>query len=390
MQNILMIAYTTLSTDARVLKEIRACIERNYTVDVMTLREKSTPKNNYVKDFNLIRVAQMQYKGNSFVIQSLSYLLFFLQLLVLVPYYFFKKKYCVIHVNNMPNFLVFVTFIPKLFGTKIILDIHDLVSLLFKEKFERLGKSIFLRVLRAEEKYSMRFADRLITVHELLRDEIAEKYAIDSDRLTVVANFADEEIFMPISDFKHGLPLKLVFHGTIANRFGLDDILVALASLPRAYRRLALTIIGKGEAEGKIHRLIKQLQLGEMVNFINRFIPLYELPRILREYHLGLVSYKWCEATMTMLPVKMLELCLMGIPVITIPNKAIRYYFHDTEYFSYDPRKMNTLTKLLIELQEKPESILNVRSAILEKGKKLRWGLEKKKYQHLIDSLIRR
>ena len=47
----------------------------------------------------------------------------------------FKKKFSVIQVNTMPDFLVFSTLIPKLFGAKIVLHIHEPTPELWKVKF---------------------------------------------------------------------------------------------------------------------------------------------------------------------------------------------------------------------------------------------------------------
>jgi hypothetical protein len=61
------------------------------------------------------------------------------------------------------------------------------------------------------------------------------------------------------------------------------------------------------------------------------------LPEILKNFHLGIVSYDLSPATEYMLPVKMMELISMGIPVITVQNKAVSYYFNENICFYYDP-----------------------------------------------------
>ena len=59
-----------------------------------------------------------------------------------------------IHVNNMPDFLVFGTIVPWLFGTKVILDIHDPMPNTFASKFKGKERRLFYRVLLWQERLS--------------------------------------------------------------------------------------------------------------------------------------------------------------------------------------------------------------------------------------------
>ena len=55
-----------------------------------------------------------------------------------------RNRYDVIHIHNMPDFLVFAAWYPKLTGAKLILDIHDVVPELFANKFRTKLKSLML------------------------------------------------------------------------------------------------------------------------------------------------------------------------------------------------------------------------------------------------------
>ena len=47
-----------------------------------------------------------------------------------------RNRYDLIHIHNMPDFLVFAAWYAKLNGVKLILDVHDLMPELFASKFE--------------------------------------------------------------------------------------------------------------------------------------------------------------------------------------------------------------------------------------------------------------
>ena len=65
----------------------------------------------------------------------------------------------------MPDLLVFTAVIPKIFGAKIILDIHDTMPELYKTKFRSILANIAFFILLIEEKFSAWFADQVIAVH---------------------------------------------------------------------------------------------------------------------------------------------------------------------------------------------------------------------------------
>ena len=85
---------------------------------------------------------------------------------------FFERRYRVVHVNNMPDFLVFTTIIPRLFGIKVILDIHDPMPNTFVPKFKGQEKGFFYRILLWQERVSAAYCSQVITVHHPVRDGI--------------------------------------------------------------------------------------------------------------------------------------------------------------------------------------------------------------------------
>ena len=103
-----------------------------------------------------------------------------------------KYNYRLIHVNNIPDFLVFTAIIPKLFGTKIILDIHDPMPNTFLTKFRGNFNTLFYKFLLLQEQISAKFADHVVTVHEPLKRDVLIKDGIPEEKITVVSNFADE------------------------------------------------------------------------------------------------------------------------------------------------------------------------------------------------------
>ena len=83
-----------------------------------------------------------------------------------------------------------------------------------------------------------------------------------------------------------------------------------------------------GDYLSEIHRLVAELNLHDRVIFKD-MIPIEELPKVLRTADLGLVPNRESSATHLMLPVKLLEFAMMGIPAIAPRLKTVEYYFGD-------------------------------------------------------------
>ena len=56
---------------------------------------------------------------------ALEYGGFFIWAFSLVSLLHLRRRYHVVYVHNMPNFLVFAGLLPKITGARIVLDIHD-------------------------------------------------------------------------------------------------------------------------------------------------------------------------------------------------------------------------------------------------------------------------
>lgn len=386
-KKILMIAYTNYSTDPRVIREAEAANEVGFKVDFLSLRNEGDSDLGKINNINIYRINQFRYRGLNNRKYIFSYFEFFIRSFFKVTLLQLKKRYNIIHVNNMPDFLIFCSIVPKIMGTKIILDIHDPMPFLYLTKFKDKKKNFLYKFFQIQEKLSAMFADSVITVHEPIKREILVDDGIPLEKIHIVANFADEKMFNLISSYNLKNPIKLIFHGTIAERFGLHKVIKALknSNNPNNY---FFKIIGEGDFSEQLKKTINELRFNNIVDFENKLYPVNELSNILKDYHLGLVSYDLSPATNYMLPVKMMEYISLGIPIVTVKNVPIKFYFQEDDCFYYDPFNLESLTKLFDELVENPDLIIKKRERTLTFREKFLWSNEKQKYVNLLQNLM--
>lgn len=387
-KNILMIAYTNYSTDARVIKEAETGIENGLNVDFICLKEIGKAMIEKINGVNVIRLNHFRYRGKSYSQYFLSYLRFFIKCTIKTTLLYIKNRYKIVHVNNMPDFLVFCAIVPKICGSKIILDIHDPMPAILLINSTSIYKKMGAKLLLCQEKLSSRFADSILTVHEPIKNDILVKDGIPAKKITVVANFADDMLFAANEDYSLNEHLKIISHGTISDRIALDDVLNAIKNIKHK-DKLFFKIIGQGNFSSRLKQLIIELNLQGIVDYEDKFYDYKKLPGIVKAYHLGIASYVPSVATAYMLPVKMLEYILLGIPFITIPNKAIKHFLNDDECLFYDPADMSSLTNLLNDITSNPHVLLTKREKLLAVREKFLWSSEQKKYAHHLEYLLR-
>lgn len=384
--SVLMIAYTNYATDGRVIREAEAAASAGFDVDVLALRKNQDSPEEVVRGVRVIRLNQSRYRGSGRGRYVLSYLEFFLRCFWKCTILFFKKRYRVIHVNNMPDFLVFCTIIPKLFGAKVLLDIHDPMPNTFASKFRSGEGGLAFRLLLWQERWSARYAHRVITVHEPVKEFVLVKHGLPPESIQVIANFADEQLFRVREHFSLDGKLTAVFHGTILERYGFKNLMLALSQV-RNRGKLTVRIIGEGDFSAHLTEMIASLGLKDMVHFERGPQPFHRIPDLITDCQLGLAPLEISSITNYALPLKLIEYIAMGLPVVTVRNEAIGFYFKKDDCLFYENENPESLRVLLDNLIENPSILMRYRKRALELRSRFLWSNEKAKYIALLREL---
>ena len=377
---IAMVAYTEYVRDPRVRRYAECLVRHGYDVDCYVLKEKNKSVIEKLNGVKLIHLETEQYRGNSNLAYIRSYFQFFIQIFIAL-YREIKNNYIIIHVHNMPDFLVFSTFINKLCGAKIILDIHDNMPELYKVKFETMVGKIFYHLLLFQERISCLYVDKVVTVHVPHYEYNLKYHRLNPKKTFIIPNFADTNLFhIPdhIQSKSNGI-FNLIYHGTIADRFGLSTILKGLKKVSQDFPNIRLNIYGKGDGLKKLNQDIESFKLQEIVTYHGQ-IDLDLIPIKISESNLGIVSYIKSESTDLMLPLKLMEYTAMGLPSLTVKNAPIRYYFNDDELIYYSNNSEDSFSKALTKLLEFPAVLDEIKSKIKNVNKRLNWDYEQQRY----------
>ncbi|MEY6432074.1 glycosyltransferase family 4 protein [Thioalkalicoccus limnaeus] len=389
MAYVLMAAYTNYRRDPRVKREAEALVEQGHRVVFLARRQPGEPNRETIAGVDVIKTIGLRNKCNSVAEYLADYSLFFVMIsLHLLAH---PLRYRLVHINNMPDFLVFAAWLPRLLGRPIIHDIHDLMPELYLEKFSSGEGHWGVRALKAQERWAGRFASAVLTVEERLRDILTGR-GIPHEKIHVLMNLPDERIFAPRSTLRpkpEGSPFVLVYHGTLARRLGLDIAIEAVAKAKEAIPEMKFRIIGAGEEREELIRLRDRLRLQDIVTFSEGFVPVERIPAMVEDADVGLIPLRVCSGTDIMLPTKLLEYVAMGIPCIVPKTGTISRYFDEEMVQFFEAEDSASLADAITALHRDPDRRSWLAAQATKRfGKPFRWSEHQKVYLNLVDRLI--
>jgi glycosyltransferase involved in cell wall biosynthesis len=342
--NVCMIAYTNYTTDARTKREAETLVHHGFNVLFLSLREENEPKIANKCGVLLRQINTRKFIGKNQALYCFSYIDFIIRTFLVVSYLTLKGQIDAVHVHNMPDFLVFAAVLPRLLGKKIVLDIHDSMPETYAGKFSALPP-LFSRLLIWEEKFSARFANRIICVNHIqMQPLVARK--IPQEKITVCMNVPDHTIFTAANcnvNRKIHDSFNVVYHGTIDTTLGIDLAIRAMVPLSQKIPTIKFHIIGRGKDAPDFQKLILELGLANHIDFKMDMFPVAEVPVMLRDMHVGLIPNRKNRATELMLPVKLLEYVSLGIPTVAPRLRAIQYYFTEEMLGYYEPENVEDM-----------------------------------------------
>ncbi len=376
----LLIAYTTYIHDGRVRRHAEALATRGDHVDVICLGSPGR-----LDGVNVIGLDIPRYRGGSRSSYLNSYFRFFLRATAVAMRLNSGGRYDVVIACTMPDAVVLCTLPLRLLGAKVVLDVHDTMPELYRDKFGGARGAFGARLLMIEERASAALAHRVLAVHESHRERLIQS-GIDARKISVVMNSPDSRIFAPRAHPLRDEGFTIVCHGTVTRRLGLDVAIRAIALLRDRISKLRLRIIGDGDYRPEAESLVEALQLKGQVSFLDP-VAIDELPKVLREASVGLVPNRASSATHLMLPVKLLEYATLGIPAIASRLKTIERYFgnHAVRYF--EPDRETSLAEAIADLYHNPDLRRHIAGCAREVSRRISWASQRGRFYEVIDSL---
>jgi glycosyltransferase involved in cell wall biosynthesis len=382
-----MLVYAFYESDNRVLRYAETLAKKGDHVDVIALRKGGQSFKGEVRGVNIYRI-QKRVKNEK---TQLTYIWrltnFLVRSMILLSLLHIKNAYHLIHVHNMPDFLVFAAFFPKIMGAKIILDIHDLMPEFYTSKFNKNGHEILFKTLVFVEKICCAFSDHIIIANHIWYKKLTTR-SVNEKICSVVLNYPDENIFFRRPRKGNKNKFIIIYPGSLNWHQGIDLAIKAFASINDEITA-EFHIYGEGTFRGSLENMISKLGLKEKVYLLGS-LPREEVAEKMANADLGIEPKRDNAFAGDAMSTKILEFMSLGVPVIVSNTRVHQFYFKDSGIMFFESENEEDLARHMLLLYKNEM----LRNELIQKGdnfvKDYLWGKRKEEYLAVVNKLAKK
>lgn len=312
-------------------------------------------------------------------------------LVLYASWMYFKRRYQIIHVNNMPDTLILAALVPKILGARVILDIHDPMPNVFMSKYGMGPEHAVVRFFKIQEKISAGLSDEVITANPIFKELLSQR-GVPPEKILVINNIPNPKLFnrqnIENEPYRSSGKFILIFPGTIAPRYCLDIAIKALPKLVKSIPNIQLKIIGKHSQHAEeLAALGSELNVTEYINFVP-FMPTDQIALEIARADVGIYTALPDPHMSFAMPGKVLEFATIGIPVVASRLPILEAFFDDRSILFFTPGNVDEFCDHILKLYHSPA----LQQSLIENANKMftykySWKKEFDQYLALIHKL---
>jgi glycosyltransferase involved in cell wall biosynthesis len=387
---VVIVAHATLPDDPRIRRQAEALRDAGHEVDLIGLRDLGQPEEESWNGLRIIRLP-VRRAFTGFAGHLAEYAAFTALASVRLAVEHRHRRYRLVQVATLPDFLAFAALPVRLTGVPVLLDLHEDMPEFFRDRFAASGLRPLLPLVSGTSRASAAVADAIITVHEPLR-ELAIARGIPAHRISVVMNSADERLFdpgrHPHRAWRSDGRLRLVHHSNLQRIYGLDVAIAAVARLDPGLS-VHLDVYGDGPFRAEVEAAVARTGATDRVSLHGR-VPLDELPGHLAAADLALVPTRPEPYLAYSLSTKLLEAVAMGVPVIASDLRTIRRHFDGNAIRFVPGGDPAALAAAIEDLDADPAAAALQAAEAQRQAVPYAWTTQKAHYLAIVDGLLAR
>lgn len=164
-------------------------------------------------------------------------------------------------------------------------------------------------------KWTLKSADRVICYTEMEKDKLANMLKIDSEKISVIPNGVDTDVFRPDPNNnkrsnQSNNAITILWVGRFVRGKGVEFIIHAAKILVKEVPDLKILLVGDGPSKGKIKGLIEKFNLKKNV-IIKENVPNENMPEVYQKSDIFVLP-----SLNEGVPKTLLEAMACGIPVV--------------------------------------------------------------------------
>lgn len=333
-----MVVFSPYPDDPRPRRSAEALMEEGMAVDLLCERKPDTKPREILGMLNVTRIP-IEHRRGGLLSYAYQYLAFILASTAILAWRTLKKRYDLVYVHNMPDILVICALIPKLFGAQVILDQHDPMPELMMTVFGKKMSNRRVKFICALEKWSLRRADRVITVNNACMRLFSSR-GCPEQKIRVVMNSPDERRLSyraarsysrPASD----VPFVMMYHGSLVERNGLELAVDALARLRESVPHAELRVFAPSTSYlEQVFAKAEKLGARGQVHYLGPKT-MEQLKTEIQNCDIGVIPNRQNAFTDINTPTRIFEYLALGKPVVAPNTPGILDYFGPDELFYF-------------------------------------------------------
>lgn len=386
-RRICMVTHSFYESDNRVLRYAETLVDSGNEVDVYAIRgSREMLKTERIRGVNVFRI---QDRFGKTQVSSLAYLgpllLFLARSFIRITRADHDRPYDLIHIHNVPDFMIFAALYPRSHGTRTILDIHDIVPEFFGSKFGNGSKGVVYRLLLLMERVSASLADEVIIANDLWLQRYMARTGTEG-RCRSIINYVDSRIFRPRHRARDDGKLIILFPGGLQYHQGVDIAIRAFGKIVKEIPEAEFHIYGDGSEKPALLELVAQLGVEEKVLFFQTQC-IREIAAVMANADLGVVPKRADSFGNEAYSTKIMEFMASGVPVIVSGTKVDRHYFNDSIVRFFESGDVSALACEMLEMLSDEELRRNIAARALRYTDLNSWERQKGRYLDLVDCL---
>jgi glycosyltransferase involved in cell wall biosynthesis len=388
MSRIAIVVHAVYPGDPRIRRQADALTDAGHQVDIFALRAADEAPEESIGPLRVIRLP-VNRGFTSFAGHMAEYLAFAGMATWRLTREHRRRRYQLVQVATVPDFLAFAAAPIKLAGVPLLLDLHEDMPELFRDRFAHPLLRPLMPLVTGSTRAAAAMADELITVHEPLRQLSIER-GVPPDKISVVMNSADARVFDPARhprrQFMEDGELRLIHHSALQRIYGLEVAVEAVAMIDPADIPVRLNVYGDGPHAAQVAATVERTGTADRVH-LNGRVAMEQLPELLAGADVGLVPSLPEPYLQYSLSTKLLEYAAMGVPTIASDLATFRSHFND-ESIRYVPGgDPGALAAAIRELASDPAGAARLGAEAQRQAAGYAWSLQAEHYVAVVERL---
>lgn len=333
---VLIVSEHPYPSHATLRRNVAKLLDEGAHVDLLCL-SSARPQDDGGRDHGPLRIHRMrlEHRRSGALRYLWEYFAFFFWALPAAVALSIRHRYTVVLVDNLPDFLVFVAFLARWRGARVVLEMFELTPELTASRLRLESGHPMLRWARWIERVATRWADHVIVVSKQCMDILVDR-GLDARKISILPNTPPPTIMSPAGPARDAGSTFIVTHCSLVERYGVQVAIRALEILRHDWPELTLRVLGDGEYKADLVELSQKLGLGEHVVF-RGFVPWSAAMAEIRQASVGLVAIIADGYGELLLPTKLLEYVEQEVPVVSARLPTIVHHFPDGTVAYFEP-----------------------------------------------------